>query len=713
MIFVEWLKKQLGFVKITPYEKRYINDANIHTAVYMSFIVVALELWMLLRYIQQRPGFSAMEYFDGETNYLILCSAGILLFIFAVRYIREMEECLIGKIVSLAVVLLDIVMISRFLYANHGTMNPLELLFGIKYHLLLMAMAAVYVEFEFAAAFETSRADLFGQTMCVIFGFINIGFGIETSMYDLSWGRQILCFATMVAFCACMLVWRPFISILILSVSFFIFYRNWKPILQELDLVSGKVLKADTINFFVFWIVLVMISFSIYHQRLTEAQKDENLVQTSNRLNRMAAEDELTGIHNMNYFNQEATYSLRDKATDVDNMIFLFFNIENFKTYNDQIGYQAGNAYLKKVAELIRDTFVGDPTARWSDDHFVVLTDADTAEEKTEIIRKAIHEETESVYLELKVGGYRPLASDLDPRIAIDYARYACSLTKNKFNMNFKEYDKAVDDLFHKRQYIVNNIDTAVANGYIQVFYQPVVWADNRELCGTEALARWIDPTYGFLSPADFVPVLEDNRLIHKLDGFMLRQVCRDLRADLDAGHPIVPVSINFSRLDFELLDVVKELEENTQKYEIPRDYIHVEITESALTDDDGFIYDIMKKLHECGYSVWLDDFGSGYSSLNVLKDYHFDMMKIDMKFLANFGTNEDAPIILNTVIKLAADLKMMSLTEGVETEEIADFLTKAGCERLQGYYFGKPMPIKEIKERIESGEYKLSERLA
>ena len=592
-------------------------------------------------------------------------------------------------------------------------MNALEIVFGIKYHLLLLALAVVYVDYEFAAISEGGRADLFGQTMCVLFGFICIGFGIETSLYDITWGRQVLCFMTMVAFCACMLVWRPFISILILSISFFIFYEKWLPTLNELDLVSGKVLKGDTINFFVLWIVLVMISFSIYHQRLNEARKDENLVETSERLNRMAVEDELTGIHNMNYFNQEASYSLKDESRDIDNRIFLFFNIENFKTYNDQIGYQAGNAYLKKVAELIRDTFKGDPTARWSDDHFVVLTDADTAQEKAEIIRKAIHEETESVYLELKVGGYRPLSSDLDPRIAIDYARYACSLTKNKFNLNFKEYDKDVDDLFHKRQYVVNNIENAISNGYIQVYYQPVVWADSRHICGAEALARWIDPTYGFLSPADFVPVLEDNRLIHKLDAFMLKQVCKDMHESFEKERPVAPVSINFSRLDFELLDVVRELEDNTHKYAIPKEYIHVEITESALTDDNGFIYDIMKKLHECGYSVWLDDFGSGYSSLNVLKDYHFDMMKIDMKFLANFGTNKDAPIIINTVIKLASDLKMMSLTEGVETETIADFLTKSGCERLQGYYFGKPMPRKELYEKVASGEYKISERLA
>ena len=709
-ILINWLKKQLGFVSISPYEKRYINDANIHTSLYMSFIVFVLELWMIIRYVVKRPGLTFLEYFEGESNYLILLCAALLLIIFSVRYIRELESFSPGKVIALGIVLLDICMISRYLYSNLGSLGPLQILWGIKYHIILLALCAVYIEYEFAAIFEGARADLFGQTMIVLFSIISIGFGIQTSIYDITWGRQIMCFLAMVMFAACMLVWRPFVSIVILGGSFLYFYYHWLPTLIELDKSEGKVLEGDTINYFVLWIVLVMVSFSIYHQRLKEASKDEGLLNVNSRLNKVAVEDELTGIHNMIYFNQEAVYVLMDESNDLDDMIFLFMNIENFKTYNDQIGYQAGNAYLKKFANIVKDTFGKEPTARLSDDHFVVLAKASTVQEKINIIRESMHEDAEGVYLELKVGGYRPVARDLDPRIAIDYARYACGLTKNRFNVNFVEYDKDIDSKFHKNQYIVNNIDNAILNGYIQPYYQPVVWAGSRELCGVEALARWVDPTYGFLSPADFIPVLEDNRQIHKLDEHIIKQVCKDCREALNNRESFVPVSINFSRLDFELMDVPAVLEKYTHEYGVPKEYLHIEITESALNADDEMMDSVIKKLQEDGYSIWLDDFGSGYSSLNLLKDYHFDMMKIDMEFLSNFGANKESAIILNTVIKLADELGMMSLTEGVETEEIADFLSKAGCGRLQGYYFGKPMPKHDFREKIDSGEFVISD---
>ena len=455
-----------------------------------------------------------------------------------------------------------------------------------------------------------------------------------------------------------------------------------------------------------------MISFSIYHQRRHESAKDEKLIAANESLNRAATMDDLTDIHNMFYFNQETVEILNDPATDVGKKIFLFLNIENFKTYNDQYGYQSGNDYLRKLAILIKDTFEGDPVARQSDDHFVVLTDTDKVDERTEKIRSVVRGADADIYLELKVGAYRPSSADIDPRVAIDYARYACGLIKNNYDHNYKEYDQAANDLFHKNQYIVNHIDRAVQEGHIRVYYQPVVWADTKELCGLEALARWDDPKYGFLSPGIFIPVLEEYRQIHKLDACVFEQVCRDLRAALDDGRKMVPVSLNFSRLDFELMDATGLLEEYIQKYDIPKDYIHVEITESALTENMTLLSDAIDRFHKDGFSLWLDDFGSGYSSLNVLKDFDFDVLKIDMKFLTNFEHNEKSRTILNTIIQLADSIGMLSLTEGVETEEAADFLEKAGCGRLQGYLFGKPMPRAELREKIDNGTYTVSDRL-
>ena len=698
----ERLKQEAGFSRDSLYQKTYINDSNIRTAFYMSFIVIALEVWMVIRYIVQRPGLSFIEYFDGETNYIILLLASLIIASFSLEYTREFETYSMGRILSVSVIIIDVIMIARYLMVNIGAVSPGALIWGGKYHILLLLLAVFYLLRESFSKLEKYREDRYGQVLITVFSLICVGFGILTSIYDVSKGRQILCFITMLMFVACMLIWKPYVSILLLGFTFLYFYYQWDPYLKQLDPGDGNLIRADRINYFICWIALVMVSVSLYHQRRQEATKDEGFITANENLSRIAIEDEMTGIHNIFHFNQEASYVLRD-CDNVNEKMFLFLNIENFKTYNDQIGYQAGNEYLKKFAHLVEDTFAGDTVARLSDDHFVVLTDASVAEEKTEAIREVIHRTASGVYMELKVGAYRPVDQDLDPRIAIDYARYACGLTKNKFNLNYQEYDAKVDQKFHMRQYIVNNIDTAINNGYIQPYYQPVVWAESREFCGAEALARWIDPTYGFLSPAEFIPVLEDNRLIHKLDEHILKSVCKDFRDGLNKGKDIAPVSINFSRLDFELMDVPGKLEEIMHKYDIDRKYIHVEITESALAGDDGLVSDAIDKLHELGYSVWLDDFGSGYSSLNVLKDYQFDMMKIDMKFLDGFSMDNDAPVILDTIIQLANNLKMMSLTEGVETAEIADFLTKAGCGRLQGYYFGKPMPLDDLRTIIEA----------
>ncbi len=713
MRFLKWVKEELGFNRNTRYQRTYLNETNIKTAVYMSFIVLLLELWMIFRYVYKRPGLTFPEYFDGETNYLIFFSTALVLLVFSIRYTGYLKNHVVGPVISIAVLLLDTAMIARYLYKNIGEQSGGALIFGIKYHIVLFVLALMYLLYERIYLVKNRKNDLYGQLLNVLFAVICLGFGIETSLYDISKARQILCFVTMIVFAACMLIWRPYVSMIFLGVTFYYFYWLWYPTLLELDAVNdGKVMEGDRINFFIFWIVMVMLSFSIYQQRRHEAAKDEELIEANKTLERVAVEDDLTGIHNIFYFNQETEKQLKDPQVDISKKIFLFLNVENFKTYNDQFGYQAGNEYLTALAHLICDAFPNDIVARQSDDHFAVFTDDDKIAEKTEIVRKHVKGNDSEVYLELKVGAYRPKDRDTDPRVAIDCARYACSLTKNKFGNNYMEYSEDVDSEFHKRQYIVNHIDRAVQNGYIKVFYQPVVWADTKELCGCEALARWDDPTYGFLSPGIFIPVLEEYRQIHKLDACIFEQVCRDMRESLDKGHDTLPVSLNFSRLDFELMDAVGLLEDLVRKYDIPKEYLHVEITESALTENMGVLEEAMKRIKADGFAMWLDDFGAGYSSFNVLKDFDFDVLKIDMTFLKGFEKNEKSPIILNAIIRLADSIGMLSLTEGVETEEAAEFLRKAGCGRLQGYLYGKPMPRDEMRAKIEDGSYKVSAKL-
>ena len=307
MSFARWLIRELGFTKNTGYQNKYINETNIRTAVYMSFIVMVLELWMMIRYVQQRPGRTFTEYFDGETNYLILFSAALILFTFAFRYTKSLAEARMIRIVPMAVLALDVVMIGRYIFRNSAQMTTGQMLFGMKYHILLLILAGAYLIYEMVIEESGQRDNMYGQFMNVLFAVICLGFGIETSIYDhVSRDRQILCFMTMILFAACMLIWKPYASFVILAVALVYFYSKWVPHLDELDqAMGGKVLEGDRINYFIFWIVIVMLSISIYQQRRQEAEKDESLIEANKTLERVAVEDELTGIHNMFCFNQE------------------------------------------------------------------------------------------------------------------------------------------------------------------------------------------------------------------------------------------------------------------------------------------------------------------------------------------------------------------------------------------------------------------------
>ena len=255
-------------------------------------------------------------------------------------------------------------------------------------------------------------------------------------------------------------------------------------------------------------------------------------------------------------------------------------------------------------------------------------------------------------------------------------------------------------------------MDKAAEIGWLQPYYQPVVYSESGELCGAEALVRWIDPEYGFLSPGMFVPTLESVKLIHKVDAYLVERVCADIRKTMDAGLPAVPVSINFSRHDFECMDAIGHLEEMVKKYNIPKEMLHVEITESAMMDNVSVLLDASRKLKAAGYALWLDDFGSGYSSLNVLKDFEFDVMKIDMVFLKNFEKSEKAKPLIESIVQMANKMGMRTLTEGVETDAQKDFLKSVHCERLQGYLFGKPISYDEFLTKIKSKEFKVSKKL-
>ena len=249
---------------------------------------------------------------------------------------------------------------------------------------------------------------------------------------------------------------------------------------------------------------------------------------------------------------------------------------------------------------------------------------------------------------------------------------------------------------------MIDNFESAFENKYFKVYYQKEVRALTGKVCGYEALARWIDPQMGLISPAVFIEVLEDAHLIHKLDLCIIDMVCKDIRDDINSGYAVEAVSVNLSQLDFELCDIMAEIDKCRAKYDVPVDLLHIEVTESALTSGSDFLSQQIQKFRKAGYEVWMDDFGSGYSSFNNLKNYDFDVLKIDMDFLRTFETNKKTQVIIGTIVNMAKELGIHTVAEGVETQQQYDFLRRIGCEKLQGYLFGKPKPIDDFVREVD-----------
>ena len=222
-------------------------------------------------------------------------------------------------------------------------------------------------------------------------------------------------------------------------------------------------------------------------------------------------------------------------------------------------------------------------------------------------------------------------------------------------------------------------------------------------MCGSEALARWNDPHYGMIMPGSFISALEETGQIYDLDLYLFEKVCQDYYAFRRFEDDVVPVSFNLSRRDFDHRDLIDRMEHITQNYKVPHELINIEITESAFVEDVSHIGKVVDDFHALGYQVWMDDFGTGYSSLGILKDFAFDEIKIDMSFISNF-TDKGKKIIEST-ISMAKKIGVQTLAEGVETKEQFEFLRQIGCEKIQGYYFGKPMPGNKMSEHCKTND--------
>ena len=414
--------------------------------------------------------------------------------------------------------------------------------------------------------------------------------------------------------------------------------------------------------------------------------------------------DALTGLPNKSGFFELAEERRESLWSQGIQPAMVVFNLNGMKYYNRKFGYKKGDDLLQKFAKILAAHFGNDNCSHYGIDIFAVLTPT----EQLERTLKEIFRECKKIDAQEGITVRAGIALDNKniPELSIisDRAKFACDKNRGALISKYYYFTDATLDNVDKYQYVIDNIDKAIENHWLQVYYQPIVRAANGRVCDEEALARWIDPERGLLTPADFIPTLEEAKLIYKLDLYMVEQILKKMKLQQQKGLHVVPNSINLSRNDFDACDIVEEVCKRVDDAGIPREKLTIEITESVVGSDFDFIKSQVERFRSLGFSVWMDDFGSGYSSLDVLQSIHFDLIKFDMRFLQKFDRGDESKIILTELIKMAIGLGIDTLAEGVETQAQVDFLREVGCTKLQGFYFCKPISLRQLFDRYETG---------
>lgn len=406
--------------------------------------------------------------------------------------------------------------------------------------------------------------------------------------------------------------------------------------------------------------------------------------------------DTLTGLPNMSYFLQLADAGKDAIYSKGNTPGIVFFDMTGMKYFNEKHGLKEGDNLLISFSMILKKYFPNENCGRMGQDHFAVFTEMEGIEEILEDIFEDIKFANEGKTLPVHVGIYSMAFENVSSSSACDRAKIASDKEKGAYISKFSYYDENTHAVATHFEYVINNFEKAMAEGWIRPYYQQLVRSVNGYVCDEEALARWIDPVKGLIPPNHFIYVLEDSKLIHKLDLFILDCVLRDMQEVDEKGLPLVPVSINLSKYDFELCDVVEEIKKRVNASTISPEMITIEITESVSSLDSDFVATQIRRFHEAGFKVWMDDFGSGYSSLNMLQKFDFDLIKFDMRFMREFNLSKKNHIILKELIQMTTKLGIDTVVEGVETIEQVKFLREIGCSKMQGYYFSKPIPLEE-----------------
>ena len=439
--------------------------------------------------------------------------------------------------------------------------------------------------------------------------------------------------------------------------------------------------------------------YTFIRQRLSDIlalKETEILRSTSER-------DFLTGVFNKSSFYAKAADLIRSNPQNDYDIICV--DIEQFKLINDLFGETEGDSLLIYLASLINEeahSFGGVAGRLHSDNFAMCIVRQDEyykkfVEKNAVLIGEACRLDFRVV---LRYGVYEADDISLTINVMCDRANLAIKNIKGKFGVYLGVYDESLRNKILEEQRITNEMNHALSSGQFVAYYQPKFDLATEKTIGAEALVRWIHPERGIISPDKFIPLFEKNGFITSLDYYMWEEACKQIRRWIDLGHPPIPISVNISRVDIYNPELCKMLDGLVKKYDIAPELLELEITESAYTENAEQMITAVSKLKKLGFVVGMDDFGSGYSSLNMLNELPIDVLKLDMRFIQNAGLNKKSTVnIINFVVGLSKWMRIPIIAEGIETKEQSTFLRAMGCRRGQGFYYARPMP----KEAFES----------
>lgn len=445
-------------------------------------------------------------------------------------------------------------------------------------------------------------------------------------------------------------------------------------------------------------ITLIVVSTLLRNRRI----KIKRARTEAETYKRISERDILTGVYNRQMFYARARELLDQNPETLYQFIYL--NIENFKLFNDLLGTEEGDRILTRIAGWAKEYAHagGGVAGRLDSDHFILCVPS--KEEQGELVVQLLSQELKKDLADMDItvncGVYTAVDRTKKIQLMCDRAHLAANDSKGNVMKPVTYYSSAHRERLMQKQTVLNEMRSALAGHQFQIYLQPQIGMENGRLIGAEALVRWIHPERGVIPPAQFIPVFEQNGFITSLDLYVFEEVCKLQKRWREEGREAIPVSVNLSRVNFYSRTLREQLLRILEMYEVKPELVELELTESAYAVDDHEVYSRLQKLQSDGFRILMDDFGSGYSSLNMLKEAPVDILKLDLRFLYQSDPYQRSWQILKSILSMAQELGIPVIAEGVETKEQMEVLAGTGCYAAQGYYHSRPVEVAVFEEK-------------